>query len=63
MCKNLFAYEIDEDNCTGCTLCAVKCPENAISGNKKEPHTIDGGTCVKCGICYSLCKFDAIRVV
>jgi NADH-quinone oxidoreductase subunit F len=63
VCKNLFAYEIDKDNCTGCTLCAVKCPEKAISGDKKEPHTIDGGTCVKCGICYSLCKFDAIRVV
>jgi NADH-quinone oxidoreductase subunit F len=63
VCKNLFAYEIDKDNCNGCTLCALKCPENAISGNKKELHTIDAGNCVKCGICFSLCKFDAIRVI
>jgi NADH-quinone oxidoreductase subunit F len=63
VCKNLFAYEIDVDSCTGCTLCRVKCPENAISGEKKKPHTIDGGSCVKCGICFSLCRFNAIRVV
>jgi hypothetical protein len=24
VCKNLFAYKIDEDICNGCTLCAVK---------------------------------------
>jgi NADH:ubiquinone oxidoreductase subunit F (NADH-binding)/(2Fe-2S) ferredoxin/Pyruvate/2-oxoacid:ferredoxin oxidoreductase delta subunit len=63
VCKNLFAYEIDENLCSGCTLCAVKCPEGAVSGEKKKPHTIDAETCVKCGICFSLCKFDAIRVV
>jgi NADH:ubiquinone oxidoreductase subunit F (NADH-binding)/(2Fe-2S) ferredoxin/Pyruvate/2-oxoacid:ferredoxin oxidoreductase delta subunit len=63
VCKNLFAYKIDEDICNGCTLCAVKCPEDAVSGEKKKPHTIDAETCVKCGICFSLCKFNAIKVV
>jgi NADH:ubiquinone oxidoreductase subunit F (NADH-binding)/(2Fe-2S) ferredoxin/Pyruvate/2-oxoacid:ferredoxin oxidoreductase delta subunit len=63
VCKNLFAYEIDENLCNGCTLCAVKCPENAVSGKKKNPHTIDIEICIKCGICFSLCKQEAIRVV
>jgi NADH:ubiquinone oxidoreductase subunit F (NADH-binding)/(2Fe-2S) ferredoxin/Pyruvate/2-oxoacid:ferredoxin oxidoreductase delta subunit len=63
VCKNLFIYKIDEDICNGCTLCAVKCPEGAVSGEKKKPHTIDIETCVKCGICFSLCKFNAIKVV
>ncbi len=63
VCKNLFSYAIDPDTCTGCTLCAVKCPEKAISGTKKEPHLIVEESCVKCGICFSSCKFDAIRIV
>jgi NADH-quinone oxidoreductase subunit F len=63
VCKNLFAYEIDEQLCNGCTLCAVKCPEKAVAGIKKKPHTINKEMCVKCGICFSLCKQEAIRVV
>ena len=63
VCKNLFDYEIDEELCNGCTLCAVKCPEEAVSGIKKKLHTIDTKKCIKCGICFSLCKQEAIRVV
>jgi len=63
VCKNLFAYEIDGQLCNGCTLCAVKCPEKAVSGIKKKPHAIDKEVCVKCGICFSLCKQEAIRVI
>ncbi|MCK5193422.1 MAG: 4Fe-4S binding protein, partial [Desulfobulbaceae bacterium] len=62
VCKNLFVYEIDEQLCNGCTLCAVKCPEKAITGEKKKPHTIDAAICIKCGICFNSCKQMAIRV-
>lgn len=62
VCKPLFHYEIDEEACTGCTLCAKKCPQDAISGEKKEPHEIDQEKCIKCGICYDICKFDAIAI-
>jgi NADH:ubiquinone oxidoreductase subunit F (NADH-binding)/(2Fe-2S) ferredoxin len=41
VCKELFYYEIDEENCNGCHLCLLKCPQDAISGEKKELHTID----------------------
>ena len=63
VCRNLFSYSIDETLCNGCTLCRVKCPENAVSGKKKEPHVLDPEKCIKCGICYSLCKQEAIRVI
>lgn len=63
VCRNLFEYLIDEILCNGCTLCRVKCPEEAVSGEKKEPHVIDPEKCIKCGICYSLCKQEAVRVV
>jgi NADH:ubiquinone oxidoreductase subunit F (NADH-binding) len=62
VCKPLFHYEIDPEACTGCNLCAKKCPQNAVSGEKKKPHTIAQEKCIKCGICYESCKFDAIKI-
>jgi len=62
VCKALFHYEIDKDACTGCGLCAKKCPQVAITGEKKKPHALDQEKCIKCGICYDSCKFDAIVI-
>ena len=62
VCRNLFEYFIDKNQCDGCTLCRKKCPEEAISGEKKEVHVIDPEKCINCGICFSLCKREAIRV-
>jgi len=60
-CKALIKFDVS-DKCSGCTLCAKKCPVNAISGKVKELHKIDQNKCTKCGICKSICKFDAILV-
>jgi len=60
-CKALITFQVS-DACTGCTLCAKKCPVNAISGKVKEKHSIDKSKCTKCGICKSACKFNAILV-
>jgi NADH:ubiquinone oxidoreductase subunit F (NADH-binding)/(2Fe-2S) ferredoxin len=62
VCKPLFHYEIDEENCTGCQVCFRKCPQEAITGEKKKLHTIDQEKCIKCGICYDACKFNAVVV-
>jgi NADH:ubiquinone oxidoreductase subunit F (NADH-binding)/(2Fe-2S) ferredoxin len=62
VCKPLFHYEIDPTDCTGCRVCFRKCPQEAISGEKKKTHTIDQEKCIKCGICYDACKFDAVKI-
>jgi len=60
VCKKLLQYVIDPAKCTGCTLCARKCPVSCIAGKVKEPHIIDQSKCIKCGACMDNCKFSAI---
>ena len=62
VCKELFYYEIDEEKCNGCHVCLLRCPQEAISGEKKKVHTIDQEKCIKCSICYESCKVDAIAI-
>lgn len=59
-CSKLVKYAIDPVKCKGCTMCARKCPANAITGTVKNPHVIDTTKCLKCGACESTCKFGAI---
>jgi NADH-quinone oxidoreductase subunit F len=61
-CRALISFEIIPEKCTGCRACALCCPTEAVSGEKKEPHRIDQVKCIKCGMCLDSCKVDAILV-
>lgn len=61
VCTALLNYVIIADKCKGCSLCARKCPVNAISGEVKKPYVIDQDKCIKCGVCMESCKFAAIE--
>jgi NADH-quinone oxidoreductase subunit F len=63
VCKALIRYEIDQAKCTGCTLCKRRCPTGAVEGEAKKKHHILLDKCVKCGICYDVCNFDAVTVL
>ncbi|MDR1858322.1 MAG: NADH-quinone oxidoreductase subunit NuoF [Treponema sp.] len=67
-CKHLLRFIIDPAKCSGCSVCAKKCPSNCIAAEdaakypdkKKPPYVIDQAACIKCGECLKACKFDAI---
>lgn len=60
-CKSLVSYCIDPELCIGCGLCAKKCPQQCISGEKKKPHAINAEQCIRCGVCREVCKVDAVK--
>ncbi len=60
-CTELLTFEIIDDACTGCTICAKKCPTQCIDGEKKGIHIINQEDCISCGACMDVCAFDAIK--
>ncbi len=62
VCTELRTFKIDVNKCTGCTICAKKCPTDAIIGAKKTAHFIVEDKCIGCGTCMEVCNFDAIEV-
>ena len=62
ICRELISYSIDPEKCTGCMVCARKCPQEAISGERREVHVVDPELCIRCGICGDVCRFDAVVV-
>ena len=61
-CKALVRYTILIDKCVGCTACAIHCPAEAITGEKRQKHVINPDKCIRCGECVRRCKFNALLV-
>ncbi|MDX9872216.1 MAG: NADH-quinone oxidoreductase subunit NuoF [Clostridia bacterium] len=59
-CTALLDFAIEAAKCKSCSLCAKKCPVEAISGEKGQPYRIDTEKCIRCGVCADSCKFGAI---
>jgi len=61
VCKNLISYYIDPNECQACLLCLRECPTGAIKGDKDQIHWIEQEKCIKCGTCYQICRFNAVK--
>lgn len=49
------------EKCNGCTACANICPTGAVSGIKKDRHTINPDYCIECGACGRVCPSGAVE--
>lgn len=53
---------IDIENCTFCTVCAVKCPSECITVDKKSATwACDPFSCVYCGTCADVCPTKCLH--
>jgi NADPH-dependent glutamate synthase beta subunit-like oxidoreductase/NAD-dependent dihydropyrimidine dehydrogenase PreA subunit/AmiR/NasT family two-component response regulator len=56
---------LNQDLCSGCGVCLVVCPYDAISMVKSEDGrvaSIDSLSCKRCGLCVSTCPSGAISI-
>jgi NADH-quinone oxidoreductase subunit F len=60
VCRELIRLSIDPEKCEGCLRCIRECPTGAVTGEKRQPHTINQDMCIRCGACYDVCKFKAV---
>lgn len=60
-CQDLITYSITDD-CIGCTICAQKCPSDAIPNVPYVKHEIENDKCIKCDICKQVCPENAVIV-
>lgn len=60
-CTALIRYRIN-DRCVGCTLCAQRCPVDAIAMTPYQQHMIDDELCTRCDTCRVVCPHDAVEV-
>ena len=66
--RPLQPISIDPDRCTGCTLCVVDCPYDALEmvpredGKYRQIAVLIPDRCVSCGICIGSCSDDAMSL-
>jgi NADH:ubiquinone oxidoreductase subunit F (NADH-binding)/NAD-dependent dihydropyrimidine dehydrogenase PreA subunit len=61
-CRDLIKYTIN-DKCIGCTICAQRCPTDAIPYLPYEKHEIIQEECIKCDNCLQVCPHDAVEII
>jgi len=53
---------VEEASCTGCNVCALNCPFDAIQKNERGIAQVNEALCKGCGICAASCPERAISM-
>jgi len=61
-CSALITYRVTAA-CTGCTICAQRCPVEAIPLTPYRKHEINMDICTRCDTCRKVCPHNAIEVL
>jgi len=56
-----FQPMLNQDKCTGCSLCTQACPEDIIEIKNKKAE-IDYDFCKGCGLCAQVCPAKCIQM-
>jgi len=60
--NNVTTLRLDQDKCSGCTLCTIVCPHAVFAMIDKKAAIIDLDACMECGACAVNCADEAIYV-
>jgi NAD-dependent dihydropyrimidine dehydrogenase PreA subunit len=60
--KNVTTLKLDQNRCTGCTLCTLVCPHGVFVMQAGKAELTDRDRCMECGACSRNCAFEAISV-
>jgi ferredoxin-type protein NapH len=59
--KNRHRLTLDQEACITCKVCGKVCPMQLAPHEMKEgPVMVNGGDCLKCGLCVAACPKDAL---
>ena len=56
-----YCARLEAESCTGCGLCAKRCPMEAVIVREKKA-TLKAERCIGCGVCVAACKPGALRL-
>ena len=64
VCRALYRYFIDPDECAACGDCEEGCPTDAISVDEdSSEYRINDDVCTRCGLCAEMCPSEAVSKV
>jgi len=60
--KNVVTLQLNEKNCTGCSICMVVCPHAVFIMNNGRAQISNRDACMECGACAMNCPSEALTV-
>lgn len=57
----LHSIMVDKNLCTGCVICTLACPVQAIRVKDGKADVVKSNQCIDCGECFRVCPHQAIR--